>query len=26
MLLVFKASSIKRACFWRFLLNNCVQI
>jgi len=26
MLLVFKASSMKRACFWRFLLNNCVQI
>jgi len=22
MLLVFKASSMKRACFWRFLLNN----
>jgi len=22
----FKASSMKRACFWRFLLNNCVQI
>jgi len=25
MLLVFEASSMKRACFWRFLLNNCVQ-
>jgi len=22
----FKASFMKRACFWRFLLNNCVQI
>jgi len=26
MLLHFKASSMKRACLWRFLLNNCVQI
>jgi len=26
MLLVFKPSSMKRACFWRFLLNNCVAI
>jgi len=26
MLLAFKASSMKRACFWRFLLNICVQI
>jgi len=24
MLLVFKEPSMKRACFWRFLLNNCV--
>jgi len=26
MLLVFKASSMKRAFFWRFFLKNCVQI
>jgi len=25
-LFVFKALSMKRACFWRFLMNNCVQI
>ena len=26
MLLVFKAPSMIRACFWRFLLNNCVEL
>jgi len=26
MLLVCKASSMQRSCFWRFLLNNYVQI
>jgi len=26
MLLVFKASAMKCACFWRFLPNNCAQI
>jgi len=26
MLLVFEASFMKRACFWRFLLNNRAQI
>jgi len=26
MLLFFKASAMKRACFWRFLLNICAQI
>jgi len=26
MLLAIKASSMKRACFWRFLLNICVWI
>jgi len=25
MLHVFKAPSMKRACFWRFLLNNCIR-
>jgi len=25
MLLVFKAPSMKHACFWRFLLNSCVE-
>ena len=26
MLLVFKVSPMQHSCFWRFLLNNCVQI